>query len=584
MLAETRRSTTLVLLFAGSLFVFSSHSSGKRVIASLSFSDHSDHGASPSRPPHGYAYEDSDLPPHAPSYRHQKTHLNRPEKRNSRMRSFEDNSQARRTSTTTYQSNNQPDGMVSQMSGPRANQGPVDSHNRPLWNYKNAAHREYVPNSKRDPHYEKRQRLKHFEQGNLDRIDDVQKKTCYNRWNSDSELQQRQKQTVPGNRVRSTISKPTGFGSNKDESILNLLKGRNRPQENFSYPKTPSNQMRGGGGDDDYPANRESSLEKYEDRPSYTHADDGHDTVKDYSPRSRSRDSSAHKQSTEVSRTVSLNAHGSCRFSGALRTDALFCSTLHGSFEFCLWFSSLPRRTHTTILKQEPGRIPIGQKRSLNRHLDRNISFSSSQPSNRFVIYSLVSLRFELVCSLSSVEFGSSATGTCYFIERDSRLRQNDRQATLFLINNDHFSHFSLAFLFFSIVFVHLSVCNHFNIWPKYLNEREHPWVVFCSVDCDPSVKARERYETKTIRPIEEINRKKGTVSLIPYTDKYCCFLLFSRIRNASIFPLTTVTTRVRQYQPMEELVTTIGKGIWSLFAKGHRRNFLYLSIRCWHI
>ena len=193
--------------------------------------------------------------------------------------------------------------MASQMSGARAQQGPVDSNNRPLWNYKNAAQREYVPNSKRDPHYEKRQRLKHFEQGNFDRIDDVQKKTCYNRWNSDSELQQRQKKSVPSNRVRSTASKPSGSGGNKDESILNLLKGRNRPQENFAYPKTPANQTRA---DDDYPANRESSLERYENRPSYAQADEGRDTVKDYSPRSHSRNSSPHKELTEVSQMITV--------------------------------------------------------------------------------------------------------------------------------------------------------------------------------------------------------------------------------------------------------------------------------------
>ena len=207
------------------------------------------------------------------------------------MRSLEDNhSTQRRSSTTTYQSNPHDDGTLSQMSSQR---GPTDIQHRPLWNYGNPAHREYVPNSKRDPHYEKRQRLKHFEQGNFDRIDDVQKKTCYNRWNSDSEIQQQKKQ-VPTNRVRSTLSKPSTYGNHKDESIMNLLKGQNKQQDAFGIRKPSSNQFKT---EEDYNTNRDSTLDNY---VPYTRTDQVLDPARVYSPESRSNETSPQKQTTEV--------------------------------------------------------------------------------------------------------------------------------------------------------------------------------------------------------------------------------------------------------------------------------------------
>jgi hypothetical protein len=183
------------------------------------------------------------------------------------------------------------------MSSQRSYQGPVDAQNRPLWNYKNTEHREYVSNSKRDPHYEKRQRLKHFEQGNFDRIDDVQKKTCYNRWNSDSELQQNKKQ-LPTNRVRSTISKTTSYGNHKDESIMNLLKVQNRQQqESFGTRKPTSNHNKR---DEEFNSNRPSAFDKYENYAPYTRTDDVLEPEKVYTPASQSRETSPQRQATEV--------------------------------------------------------------------------------------------------------------------------------------------------------------------------------------------------------------------------------------------------------------------------------------------
>jgi hypothetical protein len=209
------------------------------------------------------------------------------------VRPFDDNQQSRRTSTTTHHSNLNDDRAISQISQP-----PMDIHHRPLWNYRNSQHREYVPNSKRDPHYEKRQRLKHFEQGNFDRIDDVQKRTCYNRWNSDSEIQQQKKKPIPTHRVRSTISKMTTNGNYKDESIMNLLKMQHKQQqETLGTKKSALNYQKT---DEDFQTNRESPLDKYENDAPYTRTDEEFDSGKVYPSESRSRDISPHKQSEEV--------------------------------------------------------------------------------------------------------------------------------------------------------------------------------------------------------------------------------------------------------------------------------------------
>jgi hypothetical protein len=222
-----------------------------------------------------YAYEDSDLPPNH-HYR------NQPGKKTVRMRSLDDNQLPPRTNA----------GAPSQMNSHRTNQSPTDIQHRPLWNYKNHKRAEYIPNSKRDPNYEKRQRLKQIELGNYDRVDDVQKKTCYNRWNSDSEIQQKKQQ--PMNRTRSTMSKATGFGNHKDESIMNLLKGQNKQPEVYGTRYPPSNHTKP---DNEYNSNQPASVDRYENDVPYTRPDEGFDPTKIYS---QSIETSSHKQIPEV--------------------------------------------------------------------------------------------------------------------------------------------------------------------------------------------------------------------------------------------------------------------------------------------
>ncbi|CAF4680983.1 unnamed protein product [Rotaria sp. Silwood1] len=267
-------------------------------------SDHSvqtDFRALPNRQTNPYAYEESDLPPQVPNHHFRNAGYrnipNQPGKKNPRMRSLDDNHSSRRASSI-YQTNSNDDGTISQMSNQHSSHVPIDIHHRPLWNYNNPEHREYIPNSKRDPHYEKRQRLKHFEQGNFDRIDDVQKKTCYNRWNSDSELEQKQKKSIPTNRIRSTVSKTSTYGNHKDESIMNLLKVQNKYQQDSFGARKPSSIHTKT--DEDYNSNHGSSLDKYESYIPYTRNDDILDRTKINSPSSQSRETSPHKELTET--------------------------------------------------------------------------------------------------------------------------------------------------------------------------------------------------------------------------------------------------------------------------------------------
>lgn len=216
------------------------------------------------------------------------------------MRTVEENHASRRASTTTYNSNPNDDRTISQISHARSHQPPVDMHHRPLWNYNNPQHREYVPNSKRDPHYEKRQRLKYFEQGNYDRIDDVQKKTCYNRWNSDSELQNQQKKSIPTNRIRSTVSKATSYGNHKDESIMNLLKMQHKQQQAFGSRKSALHHNKT---DEETNSNHESLVDRYDNYVPYTQTDEALDHGQ---VQSSSRETTPLKQTQEVCEQFSV--------------------------------------------------------------------------------------------------------------------------------------------------------------------------------------------------------------------------------------------------------------------------------------
>jgi hypothetical protein len=236
-------------------------------------------------PPHrqmfAFTREESDLPPQVPN---NLIHSSKQNKKNVRIRSLEDHQRHRRSSIGTSHSNNntQDDSAPSQLGTHRSNYGPTDLVHRPLWNYQNPEHREYVPNSRRDPHYEKRQRHKHVDQGNFDRIDDVQKKTPYNRWNSDSELQQ-EKKSNSTNRSRATVLK---HNHQKDENINNLFKGQKSKQETFIITKT----------DDESNYKNLSLFDKYEHFTPYIRTDEVLDPAKAFSPVPQSRETSAHKQ------------------------------------------------------------------------------------------------------------------------------------------------------------------------------------------------------------------------------------------------------------------------------------------------
>ncbi|CAF4526191.1 unnamed protein product [Rotaria socialis] len=233
-----------------------------------------------------FTREESDLPPQIPNHLLRNGKQN---KKNVRIRSLEDTQRQRRPSiSTTHSSHNTiDDGVGSQIGTHRSNYGTIDLVHRPLWNYQNPEHREYVTNSRRDPHYDKRPRQRNAEQENFDRTDDVQKRTAYNRWNSDSELQQQQQQQqrkerkfTPSNRTRPTALKQSNI--NKNEPIPRAKP----PHEAFLVKKT----------DDESSYINISSLDKYEHFIPYTRTDDVLDPSKAFSPIPPSRETSAHTQ------------------------------------------------------------------------------------------------------------------------------------------------------------------------------------------------------------------------------------------------------------------------------------------------
>jgi hypothetical protein len=219
-----------------------------------------------------FTREISDLPSQVPNYLLQNLKQN---KKNVRIRSLEDHQ--RQQHSHSNQSIHD-DSIPSH----RSNYGaPFDLRYRPLWNYQNPEHREYIPNSKRDPFYEKRQRS----QGNINRSNDRQKKTTYNRWNSDSEIQHERKDRKINttNRTRSTGTK---YNNQKDESFSNLVKEQKPKPDAFVITNT----------DEQSNFNNISSLDKYEHFTPYIRTDEILDPAKAFSPVPQSREASAHKQ------------------------------------------------------------------------------------------------------------------------------------------------------------------------------------------------------------------------------------------------------------------------------------------------
>lgn len=226
-----------------------------------------------------FTREESDLPPQIPS------HLlrdNRTTKKNVRIRSLED-PQRQRQAQTQSKPTTRDDGAVSQ----RSSQAPIDLVHRPLWNYQNPNRREYVPNSKRDPNYDKR----YHSQDRPQRTEEIPKKATNNRWNSDSQLQQKERKLNLSNQSRSTnIKPPAPHPPQREENIGNLLKTHKPPRQD-AFADEESN------------FHNISSLEKYEHFTPYIRTDEVLDPAKAFSPVPISREPSA--QRSRVSSSTS---------------------------------------------------------------------------------------------------------------------------------------------------------------------------------------------------------------------------------------------------------------------------------------
>lgn len=222
-----------------------------------------------------FAREESDLPPQIPQHLLQD---NRPTKKNVRIRSLEDPQRQRQAQTQTKPTTRD-DGAVSQ----RSSQAPIDLVHRPLWNYQNPRHREYVPNSRRDPNYEKR----NHSQDRPRQTEEIPKKATNNRWNSDSQLQQKERKLNVSNQSRPTNIKqppppPPPLPPQREESIGNLLRAHKPPrQEAFVDEESNFHNI--------------SSLDKYEHFTPYIRTDEILDPAKAFSPVPLSREPSAHR-------------------------------------------------------------------------------------------------------------------------------------------------------------------------------------------------------------------------------------------------------------------------------------------------
>jgi hypothetical protein len=216
-----------------------------------------------------FTREESDLPPQVPNHLLRNAKAN---KKTVRIRSLEDPQRQRQSHSHM---STRDDGLPSH----RSTNAPIDLLHRPLWNYQNPHHREYIPNSKRDPYYDKRQR----QQDRSSRIDDTSKKTSYNRWNSESELRHEQNENKINvtNRTRSTGV----VVRHKDEPLVHILKVPKPKQEAFSIIKT----------DDGSTFNNISSLDRYEHFTPYIRTDEVLDPSKAFSPVPQSRETSAHR-------------------------------------------------------------------------------------------------------------------------------------------------------------------------------------------------------------------------------------------------------------------------------------------------
>lgn len=236
-----------------------------------------------------FTREESDLPPQVPNHLLRNSKSN---KKNVRIRSLEDHQRQRQSAHSNLSTHD--DGMPSNRS---THIPPLDLLHRPLWNYQNPQHREYVPNSRRDPHFDKRQRS----QGSTNRTDEMQKKTNYNRWNSDSEIQHEKKLNTT-NRTRSTGLKQQN--NSKDENNFNLSKVQKPKHDAFIITNT----------DEQSNFNNISSLDKYENFTPYIRTDEILDPAKAFSPVPPSRETSASTHKPRVRKSISEKIFFTCFF------------------------------------------------------------------------------------------------------------------------------------------------------------------------------------------------------------------------------------------------------------------------------
>jgi hypothetical protein len=234
-----------------------------------------------------YTREESDLPPQVPNHL-LRTSKNGQIKKNVRIRSLDDHPKQRRSSIGTSHSNQtltKDDEHASQLNTNRTHYGPIDIVHRPLWNYQNRQHRQYVPNSRRDPNYVKRHRQKQDEH---DRIDHVSTTTIYNRWNSDSELQ---KQTQQQAKVKHSMS---------SSAVNRSHRTKDEPRTIVSQRSTNADAFAIGQIDHQAGFTNISSFDKYEHYIPYTRTDEILDPARAYSPVPQSRGTSDDKQRREV--------------------------------------------------------------------------------------------------------------------------------------------------------------------------------------------------------------------------------------------------------------------------------------------
>jgi len=209
-----------------------------------------------------FTREESDLPPQIPNHllRHTK-----PVKKIVRIRSHED--QQRQRQKIQIPPTSHDDSMTSQRSNTT---GPIDILHRPLWNYQNQKHRQYVPNSRKYPPGVRPTATTH---ATTIVEESPKQRTTDNRWfSSDSEIHREKKPS-------SMKSHPP-----KEDTIISLFNVDKPKQDTFIITKR-----------NDAAEFNISSLDKYEHFTPYIRTDEILDPAKAFSPVPASREASGRR-------------------------------------------------------------------------------------------------------------------------------------------------------------------------------------------------------------------------------------------------------------------------------------------------